>query len=112
MEGYKRNRQGGWTDNALVILEPMQPLSTRVGVSELKEDLRRATCAKHKHNMKKLTDYMGKKYKEILDRNHTHEDYLLDLFNALVTVPNESFKSFVRAERQQWELGGTKQRVR
>ena len=82
--------------------------STRVGVSELQEDLRRTTSAKHKHNMKKLTDYMGKKYREILDRNHTHEDYLPDLSNALATVPNESFKSFVRTERQKWELGGIK----
>ena len=81
---------------------------TRVGVSELKEDLRRATSAKHKHNVKNLNDYMGKKYHDILDRNHTHEDDLLGLCNALATVPNESFKSFVRTERQKWELGGTK----
>ena len=51
---------------------------------------------------------MGKKYREILDRNHKHEDYLVDLFNALSTVPNESFKSYVRTEMQNWELGGTK----
>ena len=77
-------------------------------MSELKEDLRRTTSAKHKHDVKKLTDYMGKIYREILNRNHTHEDYLLDLFNALATVPNESFNSFVRTERQKWELGGTR----
>ena len=62
-----------------LILNQCNP-STRVGVSELKEDMRRATSAKHKHNVKKLTDYMGEKYREILDRNHTYEDYLLDLF--------------------------------
>ena len=28
--------------------------------------------------------------------------------NALATIPNASFKSFVRTERQKWELGGNK----
>ena len=107
-----------WTGNGKVeydgptilwlLLQSCNP-STRVGVSELKTDLRQATSAKFKHNVKDLTDYMSSKYREITEKGQQHQDYLLDLFNALKTVPNADFASFVRDERQAWEIGGEKQ---
>ena len=51
---------------------------------------------------------MSSKYREICEKGQNHQDYLLDLFNALKTVPNTDFASFVREERQAWEIGGTK----
>ena len=106
-----------WTGNSKVeydgptilwlLLQSSNP-STRVGVSELKTDLREATSAKFKHNVKDLTDYMSSKYREIWEKVQQHQDYLLDLFNALKTVPNGDFASFVRDERQAWEIGGNK----
>ena len=90
-----------------LLLQSCNP-STRVGVSELKTDLREATSAKFKHNVKDLTDYMSSKYREIREKGQQHQDYLLDLFNALKTVPNSDFSAFVRDERQSWEIGGTK----
>ena len=90
-----------------LLLQSSNP-STRVGVSELKADLRQADSAKFKHNVKDLTDYMSSKYREIQEKEQQHQDYLLDLFNALKTVPNSDFASFVRDERQAWEIGGTK----
>ena len=90
-----------------ILLQECNP-STRVGVSELKEDLRKATSSKFQHNVRKLTDYMGSKFREITERGQTHEDYILDIFNALSTVPNPDFASHVRDERKEWELGGNK----
>ena len=90
-----------------LLLQSCNP-STRVGVSELKTDLREANSAKFKHNVKDLTDYMSSKYREIQEKGQQHQDYLLDLFNALKTVPNSDFAAFVRDERQAWEIGGTK----
>ena len=88
-----------------ILLTKINP-TTRVGVSELKTDLREATSAKFKHNVKDLTDYLSSKYREITEKGQQHQDYLLDLFNALKTVPNADFASFVRDERQAWEIGG------
>jgi len=91
-----------------ILLQSCNP-STRVGVSELKSDLRTATSAKFKHNVKDLTDYMSSKFREIREKGQQHHDYLLDLFNALETVPNDNFTCFVRKERQAWEIGGKKE---
>ena len=90
-----------------ILLQACTPF-TRVGISELKTDLRYANSAKFKHDVKKLTDYMRSKFREIEDKGQTYEDYQLDLFNALQTVPNPDFASYVREERQTWEIGGTK----
>ena len=90
-----------------LLLQACNP-STRVGVSELKTDLRNATSAKFQHDVKKLTDYMSSKFREIEEKGQKHEDYHLDLFNALQTVPNPDFAAFVRDERQAWEIGGDK----
>ena len=82
--------------------------STRVGVSELKEELRSATSSKFNHDIQKLTDFMSSKYREIREKGQSHEDVILDLFNAFKTVPNPDFAPHVRDERKQWELGGEK----
>ena len=90
-----------------VLLQTCNP-STRVGVSELKEDIRGATSAKFGHDIQKLTDFVSSKYREIREKGQTHEDIILDLFNAFKTVPNPDFEAHVRDERKLWELGGEK----
>ena len=90
-----------------ILLKICNP-STRVGVAELKEDLRKTTSAKFQHNVKLMTDHLSSKYRNIQEKGQTHEDYLLDVFNALASVPNQDFAAHIRDERREWELGGTK----
>ena len=75
-------------------------LSTREEISELEDELRKATSSKYRHNVKSLTDYMSSKYRNICEKGQTHEDYVLDLFNALATVPNSDFSAHIRDERR------------
>ena len=82
--------------------------STRIGVSELKEELRSSSSAKFNHDIQKLTDYMSSKYCEIKEKDQSHEDMILDLINAFKTVPNHDFAAHVQDKRKQWELGGEK----
>ena len=90
-----------------ILMQTCNP-STRVGVSELKEELRSATSAKFNHDIQKLTDFMSSKYREIKEKGQKHEDIILDVFNAFKTVPNPDFAAHVRDERKHWELGGEK----
>ena len=90
-----------------ILMQTCNP-STRVGVSELKEELRSATSAKFNHDIQKLTDFMSSKYREIKDKGQTHEDIILDVFKVFKTVPNQDFAAYVRDERKQWKLGGDK----
>ena len=82
--------------------------STRVSVSELIEELRSATSAKFGHDVQKLTDFMSSKYREIKEKDQTHEDMILYFSNAFKTVPNPYFCAYVCDERKLWELGGDK----
>ena len=84
-----------------LLLQVCNP-STRVGLSELKTDLSNASSSKFQHDVKKLTDYMTSKYRKIEEEGQQHQDYQLDLFNALQTVPNPDFAAFIRYERQAW----------
>ena len=90
-----------------ILMQTCNP-STRVGISELKEELRGANSAKFGYNILKLTDFMSSKYREIKEKGHGHEDMILDVFNAFKTVPNPDFAAHVRDERKKWELGGDK----
>ena len=90
-----------------ILMQTYNP-STRVGVSELKEELRSATSAKFGHDIQKLTDFMSSKYRKIKEKGQRHEDMILDVFNAFKTVPNPDFAAHVRDERKRWELGGDK----
>ena len=114
-----RNKQAmyTWSGNGLVehdgptilwiLLQTCNP-STRVGVAELKEHLRKATSAKFKHDVRTLTDYMCSKLQKIREKGQRHDDFHHDLFKALETVPNTDFNAHVREEKRKWEIGGTK----
>ena len=90
-----------------ILLQTCNP-STRVGVAELKEDLRKATSAKFKHDVKTLTDDMCSKLRKIREKGQRHDDFHHDLFKALETVPNTDFNPHVREEKRKWVIGGTK----
>ena len=51
---------------------------------------------------------MSLKYCNIQEIGQSHEDYILDLFNALASVPNSDFAAHIRDERRTWELGADK----
>ena len=84
-----------------LLLQSCSP-STRVGVTKLKDQMRSATSAQHKHNIKDLTDYMKTKYRAIIEKgqNHDTDDYVRDIYKALKTVPNPAFKSWVVEDMQ------------
>ena len=90
-----------------ILMQTCNP-STRVGVSELKEELRSANSAKFGHDIQKLTDFMSLKYRKIKEKGQKHEDIILDVFNAFKTVLNPDFAAHVCDQRNKWELGGDK----
>ena len=55
-----------------------------------------------------MTDYKSSKYQNIQEKGQTNEDYILDLSNALATVPNSDFAAHICNERRTWELGTDK----
>jgi len=88
----------------LALLQHCNP-STRVGVSDLKENLRNSNLAKFNNNVVDMLDKMSENYNQILDRNSTHDDIVLDIFRALSSTKNKEFLDFVNSKKTAWETG-------
>ena len=65
--------------------------STRVGVSDLKSNLRLVRLTIFQNNVTDLTDKMMTDYKLILGKKISHEDMVLDLITALLLGKNNIF---------------------
>ena len=87
-----------------ICIEKVQP-STRVGVSQLKESLRSIKASTFGYNVRDLTDKMDSTYREILQCGSTHDDYIMDVFNALLTNKNSIFTSYIQRKKDRWDTG-------
>ena len=87
-----------------VLIDIVKP-SLRAGVADLKEKLRHSKLATFGYDVTKMTDKMESTYKEILTQGQTHEDYILDLFRALLTGKNEIFHRFIQDKEGEYETG-------
>ena len=81
--------------------------STRVGVDDIKKEIQNARLAKYNHDVKKMLDDMNRKYLDVLRQGHTHDSYMMHLFDALLTSKNDSFVGFIQRKKDDWEIGGT-----
>ena len=52
-----------------------------------------------------MLDHMSDTYTEILKSGGSHEDYIMDLYSALLSTKNEVFKSFIQRSKDDWETG-------
>ena len=85
-----------------LLLTKINP-SVRVGISTLKTNLATATLPKFSHNVDQLFDFMETQYKEIKSKGGRHDDYTLNIFNALETTNNNEFKRYVAGQKDKWE---------
>jgi hypothetical protein len=88
-----------------ILISKVKP-TTRVGVSDLKICLRNVKLSQFNHDVSKMCEHMDGLYQEILRNKGSHEDYLMDVFNALLTTKNSIFRSSVQDEKTKWEKGG------
>ena len=87
-----------------IILHDINP-DTRVGVYDLKKDIMDARLTKFSNNVKDMLDHMDSQYQQIIQQGHTHEDYVMNLFDALLSSKNEEFRQAIRSEKTNWEKG-------
>jgi hypothetical protein len=87
-----------------ILVTKVKP-STRVGLTDLKDKIRSAKLSSFSENVADMLDHMGDNYLEILKSSGSHEDYLMDLFTALLSTKNDVFKSFIQRQKDDWETG-------
>jgi hypothetical protein len=87
-----------------ILIEKVNP-TTRVGVVDLKDKIRNAKMANYSHNVREMTDKLQSYYNDILRKGRTHEDFVLDLFNALGSGKNDVFCDFIQRKKDEWDTG-------
>ena len=88
----------------LVLLKAANP-STRVGLSAFKSKLSRASVTNYDDDVTKLIDVMEANYQEILTNHGTHDDYAMNLFDALMDHQDSEFRSHILTKKNEWEAG-------
>ena len=69
-----------------LILKSINPV-TSIVVSELKDEIEKATLAKFLNNVKYLLDDMSSNYSIIIDKGEFREDYVIHILRALLSGP-------------------------
>ena len=69
---------------------------TRIGVSNLKDEIEKSTLANFGHNVKDLLDDMSSNYSIIINKVELHEDYVSHIFRDLLSGPNSTFNCFIK----------------
>ena len=79
--------------------------ATRIGVSNLKYEIEKATLAKFVNNVNDLLDNMSSNYYIIIDKGKIHEDCVRHIFRALFSVTNSTFNRFIERAKYYWYTG-------
>ena len=73
-----------------LIFKSINP-ATRIGVSNLKDEIDKANIAKFVNNLKDLLDDISSNNSIILDNGELHEDYVRHVFRDLLSGPKLNF---------------------
>ena len=68
---------------------------TRIGFSNLKDEIKKPTLDKFSKNVKDLLDYMYSNYKIIIERVELHEDSVFHHLRGLFSGQNSTLNHFI-----------------
>ena len=68
---------------------------TRIGVSNLKYEIKKSNIAKFGNNVKELLDEMSSNYSIIIDKGEIHKDYVRHICRDLFPGTNSTSDRFI-----------------
>ena len=78
-----------------LIFKSINP-DTRIGLSNLKDEIGKATIDKFGNNVKDLIDEISSKWWIIIDKGELHEDFVRHIFRDILSGPNSHFNHFLK----------------
>ena len=81
-----------------VLVSTLNP-STRVGVTEFKNKIQNTRLDKYDHNLKEMLVNIQDKYGHITDLDETHQDYMIHLFDYLLSSRNDVFNTYIQRKK-------------
>ena len=85
-----------------MILKNINPTS-QVRISNLKDAIEQETLQKIINNAVVMLDRIYKHLEDIKNRASMHNDYLRQMFRALMTSTILTFIDFIQREKEKWE---------
>ena len=73
--------------------------ATSIGVSNLKDEIEKATLAKFSNNVQYLINDMSSNYFIIIDKLELHKDYVCYIFRDILSGPNSDFNFFIERNK-------------
>ena len=77
--------------------------ATRKSLIQWKEVISGAKLAAYQYNVHTMLNAMQKAYKEIINNDEQHSDYMIHLFAALLSSSHEVFNHYTQGFKNQWE---------
>ena len=87
-----------------LLLKIINP-DTRIGFSNLKDEIYKAILDKFGKNVKDILDYVSPNYTIIIDKGERHEYYVSHIFRFILSGINSSFDSFISITKDDWDTG-------
>ena len=78
---------------------------TRIGISNPKEKIERATISKIGNNMTDILDEIYSNYTIIIDKGGNNEDYVHPIFRAHLLGLNSTLNCFIECPKYEWDTG-------
>ena len=74
--------------------------ATRIGVSNLKDEIEKSTLAKFGNNLKDLLDDISSNYSIIIDKETFREDYVRHIFRDILSGPNSTVNILFKGKQK------------
>ena len=87
-----------------ILVTQVKP-TTNVGVYGLKTKIRNCKLSNFGHNVHEMIDTIEDYVQQISDQNGSYDDLMYDTLNALLTTKNDEFRSFIRGEKDKFDIG-------
>ena len=69
--------------------------ATKIGVSDIKDEIDKANLNKFFNNVKYLLDDMSSNYSIVIDKGEHNEDYVINIFRDQFSGPNSTLNHFI-----------------
>ena len=78
---------------------------TRIGVSNLKYKIEKATLLKYRKNITNIIENMSATYNIIIGKVGCHEYYMHHIFRDILSLINSTFYHFIEIYKNKWDTG-------
>ena len=87
-----------------LVMDTVNP-TTKVSMQNLRNKIAKANSALFQHDIPEMLKYIKNQYDLIMEMGETHDNLLINTFDAILSALNTQFIMFFSQEKMRWEAG-------